>query len=75
MHKGSCLAGAVRYEIAGELGPIVLCRCSKCRKASGTAFNAVAPVARRDFRLLSGQDAIAKYDQLDFCEQNVSRER
>ena len=28
-----------------------------------------------DFRLLSGQDAIAKYDQLDFCEQNVSRER
>jgi len=72
MHKGSCLCGAVRYEIAGELGPIVLCHCSKCRKASGSAFNAVAPVARRDFRLLSGGDAIARHESspgvcLAFC--------
>ena len=72
MHKGSCLCGAVRYEIAGELGPIVLCHCSKCRKASGSAFNAVSPVARRDFRLLSGADAIARYEpspgvRLAFC--------
>jgi hypothetical protein len=56
MHQGSCLCGAVHYEIAGELGPIFLCHYSKCRKASGSAFNAVAP---RDFHLLSGQDAIA----------------
>lgn len=72
MHQGSCLCGAVRYEIAGELGPIVLCHCSKCRKASGSAFNAVTAVALRDFRLLSGRDAIAKYEsspgvRLAFC--------
>jgi len=72
MHKGSCLCGAVNYEISGELGPIVFCHCSKCRKASGSAFNAVSPVARRDFRLLSGGDAIAKYEsspgvRLAFC--------
>jgi len=72
MHQGSCLCGAVRYETAGELGPIVLCHCSKCRKASGSAFNAVAPISRRDFHLLTGQDAIAKYEsspgvRLAFC--------
>jgi hypothetical protein len=72
MHKGSCLCGAVRYEIAGDLGPIVYCHCSKCRKASGSAFNPVSPVARRDFHLRSGGDAIAKYEsspgvRLAFC--------
>lgn len=72
MHKGSCLCGAVRYEIGGELGSIVLCHCSKCRKASGSAFNAVSPIARRDFHLLSGHDAIARYEsspgvRLAFC--------
>jgi hypothetical protein len=72
MHQRSCLCGAVRYEITGELGPIVLCHCSKCRKASGSAFNAVAPVALHDFHPLSGRDAIAKYEstpgvRLAFC--------
>ncbi len=72
MHKGSCLCGAMRYDMAGELGPIVLCHCSKCRKASGSAFNAVAPVSQCNFRLLSGRDAIAKYEsspgvRLAFC--------
>jgi hypothetical protein len=62
----------VHYETAGELGPVVLCHCSKCRKASGSAFNAAAPVTRRDFRLLSGHDAIAKHEsspgvRLAFC--------
>ena len=74
MHKGSCLCGAVRYEIDGELGPIMLCHCSKCRKASGSAFNAVSAVSVRNYRLLSGQNAIAKYGsspgiRLAFCRQ------
>lgn len=74
MHSGSCLCGAVRYEIAGALGPIVLCHCSKCRKASGSAFNAVVAVSVRDYHLLSGKEAIAKYEsspgvRLAFCRQ------
>jgi hypothetical protein len=38
MHKGSCLCGAVEYEISGALGPIVFCHCSRCRKANGAAY-------------------------------------
>ena len=35
MHKGSCLCGAVHYEVEGELKPPDACHCSQCRKQSG----------------------------------------
>ncbi|MEM6305516.1 MAG: GFA family protein [Pseudomonadota bacterium] len=33
--KGSCLCGAVRYEISGPARQIVGCHCTQCRKTSG----------------------------------------
>jgi hypothetical protein len=35
MHKGSCLCGAVSFEVSGELRPPDACHCSQCRKTSG----------------------------------------
>lgn len=35
MPKGSCLCGAVKFEVAGELAPPDACHCSQCRKQSG----------------------------------------
>jgi hypothetical protein len=35
MHRGSCLCGAVRFEVDGELAPPDACHCSMCRKVSG----------------------------------------
>lgn len=34
-HRGSCLCGAVRIEIDGELRGPDACHCSQCRKVSG----------------------------------------
>jgi hypothetical protein len=34
--KGSCLCGAVRYEVTGEPKRFYHCHCSRCRKATGT---------------------------------------
>lgn len=34
-YGGSCLCGAVTYEIAGPLRPVVGCHCTQCRKTSG----------------------------------------
>jgi hypothetical protein len=62
MHKGSCLCGAVKYEIDGELGPINLCHCSKCRKANGSAFLAASLVKKADLRIVSGSDHLAEYE-------------
>jgi hypothetical protein len=61
MHKGSCLCGAVEYEIDGELGPIVYCHCSRCRKANGSAFAAISPVASSDFHIVKGQEHLRSY--------------
>ena len=35
MPKGSCLCGAVGFEVAGELPPPDACHCSQCRRQSG----------------------------------------
>lgn len=39
MHKGSCLCGAVRFEVACELPGPDACHCSQCRKSSGHYFS------------------------------------
>lgn len=62
MIKGSCLCGKVNYEYRGELGPIVFCHCSRCRKAQGSAFATNSPVPATNFTLLSGQDVLREYE-------------
>ncbi len=62
MISGSCLCGGVRYEIDGDLGPVAMCHCGMCRKASGSAFATNASVDRDRFRLLAGADLIQRYE-------------
>src|SRR3569832_321422 len=38
MHKGSCLCGAVRFEVSGDLPGPAACHCRQCRKSSGHYF-------------------------------------
>jgi hypothetical protein len=61
MIRGSCLCGGVRYEVDGELGPVALCHCGMCRKASGTAFATNASTARATFRLVAGAELVQRY--------------
>lgn len=35
MHKGSCLCGAVRFTVEGDLAAPTACHCTKCRKHTG----------------------------------------
>lgn len=59
--RGSCLCGAVRYEIRGPLGAMSHCHCAMCRKAHGAAFGTYARVQRSDFVLVTGADSIRTY--------------
>ena len=34
--EGSCLCGAVKYQVTGEAKRFYHCHCSRCRKATGT---------------------------------------
>ncbi len=61
MLNGSCLCGAVRYRVDGIIDEASHCHCSQCRKAHGAAFGSYGHVRHRDFTLLGGADAIARY--------------
>ncbi|MBR9863308.1 MAG: GFA family protein [Rhodobacteraceae bacterium] len=40
MKTGSCLCGAVTFEVSGDLRPSVACHCTQCRKTSGHYWSA-----------------------------------
>lgn len=57
---GGCLCGSVRYEIVGELMPVINCHCSKCRRFHG---HVGAYTAARREQLLLVQDEGLKWYQ------------
>ncbi len=67
MIRGSCLCGEVRFEISepsGHLeprGPFLLCHCNRCRKHTGSAFNAGFRVRGEDFKFVSGKEFISSF--------------
>jgi hypothetical protein len=61
-YRGSCLCKAIAYEVSGELGDFGYCHCTSCRKASGSAHAANAPVDRARFRFLQGAEHLREYE-------------
>ena len=59
---GQCLCGGVRFEITGRIGPVVYCHCSRCQKASGSAFAANADVRRTYWRFACGEELLREYE-------------
>ncbi len=69
--EGSCLCGAVRFSLSGTTSGIYQCRCSLCRKVSGSASNS-ALWAFGEFTWLAGEDNISRWAtpsgfRSDFC--------
>ena len=61
MTTGSCLCGSVKFETSGKLTPIQFCHCSRCRKASGSAFGAALAVKTDTFRWAAGEDLVRQF--------------
>jgi len=59
---GSCFCNKVSYEIMGNMGVFQYCHCSRCQKVTGSAHAANLFVAPDDFRWLSGEDHVGRYD-------------
>ena len=59
--KGSCLCGAVKYEVAGEARLFYHCHCSRCRKATGTGHASNLFVQPAALRWLVGQEQIRAF--------------
>jgi len=74
MLKGSCLCNSIQYEIHGELGQAMMCHCSKCRKANGSAFAVNAAVKADEFKITSGQEFVTEFESTpgvfrSFCKK------
>ena len=59
--KGSCLCGAVQYEVTGEPLRFLHCHCERCRKASGTGHATNLILKTGAFEWKSGEDRIVRY--------------
>lgn len=59
--RGSCLCGAVSYEVAGAFQFIGHCHCSMCRKSHGAAFATWGMVSPDQFRWTSGAEFVEGY--------------
>ncbi|MCB9556248.1 MAG: GFA family protein [Deltaproteobacteria bacterium] len=59
MHRGSCLCGAVTFQVAGDLPPPSACHCSLCRKWTGH-YEVSTDVARSALTI-DGSESIKWY--------------
>lgn len=59
--RGSCLCGAVQYEISGEPTKFYHCHCQRCRKATGTGHASNLLVKPGSIKWLKGEELIKGY--------------
>lgn len=62
MLNGSCLCHSVQYQINGKLGDAMICHCSKCRKANGSAYAVNALIKTDEFQVVKGQEWVAEFE-------------
>jgi hypothetical protein len=60
-HHGSCLCGAVRYEVTGDFDAFFLCHCSYCQKDTGSAHAANLFSSSATLSWIDGQDHLQSY--------------
>jgi hypothetical protein len=63
--RGSCLCGAVRYELTEAPVWAHACHCSRCRKTSGSAFTPNLFVKLDALRFTQGADQLREFTPPD----------
>ncbi len=78
--KGSCLCGAIRFEVSAPFSAFRYCHCSRCRKTTGSAHAANLFVPGEQFAWLAGESLIRQFDlpgakrfSVAFCTECGSR--
>jgi hypothetical protein len=69
--SGTCLCGAVRFEIEGPMRGVLICHCGQCRKHHGHAA-AFTSTPMEKFRFLESQ-SLAWYRSSEGAERGFCR--
>lgn len=59
--KGSCLCGAVQYEVSGDPQRFYHCHCARCRKSSGTGHASNLMLGNARLTFAQGEDQLKRY--------------
>jgi hypothetical protein len=62
---GSCLCGAVRFEVRAPFSTAGYCHCTRCQRRTGTGASVNGLVAARDVAVVAGADAIRTWQPPD----------
>jgi hypothetical protein len=58
---GSCLCGAVRFEVKGPLDQVGHCHCTICQRAHGAAFVTWAAIPNERLAVTAGEAKLVDY--------------
>lgn len=65
---GMCLCGAVRYCVPDAFDYALICHCSDCRRATGSASKPFAGIERTHLKLTRGEDELLQFGDADACD-------
>lgn len=60
-HAGSCLCGAIAFEVEGTFEHFYLCHCGHCRKDSGSAYAANLFSSTASLKWRRGQEKVTSF--------------
>ena len=60
--SGSCLCGAVSYEVRKPYLRFAHCYCGRCRKATGSSHATYIYVEPPQFSWIAGEDSVKRFD-------------
>lgn len=59
---GGCLCGRVAYDVADEFRYAMYCHCSVCRRATGSAFKALAGIEAEKLVLRAAESDLLRFE-------------
>jgi hypothetical protein len=62
MYTGSCLCGAIQFELNGVISEPIYCHCSRCRKSSGSAYATNGFVNVSELEITDIKNALKYYE-------------
>lgn len=72
MKTGSCLCGAVRFEVHGALRPTLACHCTQCRKQTGNYMSATSCADQE--LVFTRQDGLKWFRSSDVAQRGFCKE-
>ncbi|MEZ5997353.1 MAG: GFA family protein [Hyphomonas sp.] len=69
---GQCLCGAVAYEVADAFEYALICHCSQCRRATGSAFKPFGGIRQERLEVVRGADRLLRYGDGEDYDQHCA---